>query len=350
MPGRGRPVRRRPDRAGQRSRSSATATRSTGSRPPAALVPLVRRRRRAGPWRPRRPGVRRRRRPARSPTLVDLARRVHAGDLDPRRGDRRAPVPGPAARGRQERLQAGAGAAPARARRGLAADPDDPAPARLAGDDRVEGGVERVERDLLAVHARDRAAGGPSRGGPRSTRRRSIGMLTESMPSSATPRRMNGKTVVASVGPPALPLGTPRPRRSGASAARTGASRRRPRRPPRPSVPTRAACPRRSTSSRVRIPAAPSARQPRRLLGLAGRGPDLVAAVGQDRDRRPADAARWRPSRAPGRRPGVRPRSSSATTDIAAVNPAVPMAIASRGVRPGASGTTQPAGTRWYCA
>ena len=48
--------------------------------------------------------------------------------------------------------------------------------------------------------------------------------------------------------------------------------------------------------------------------------------------------------------PGCRPRSSNATTDIAAVNPAVPIAIASRGVRPGASGTTQPAGTRWYSA
>ena len=45
---------------------------------------------------------------------------------------------------------------------------------------------------------------------------------------------------------------------------------------------------------------------------------------------------------------GERPRSSSATTDIPAVNPAVPMAIASRAVNPGISGTTQPAGTRWY--
>ena len=88
--------------------------------------------------------------------------------------------------------------------------------------------------------------------------------------------------------------------------------------------------------------------QSRRLVGLAGRRPDLVAAVGEDRQRRAADAARWRPVTRTGPSAGVRPRSSSATTDIAAVNPAVPIAIASRGVRPGASGTTQPAGTRWY--
>ena len=37
-------------------------------------------------------------------------------------------------------------------------------------------------------------------------RRRAIGTVTESIPSSATPRRMNGKTVVSSFGPPALPL------------------------------------------------------------------------------------------------------------------------------------------------
>ena len=44
--------------------------------------------------------------------------------------------------------------------------------------------------------------------------------------------------------------------------------------------------------------------------------------------------------------PGHRPRSSSAWTLIAAVNPAVPMAIASRAVRPSGSGTTQPDGIR----
>ena len=38
-----------------------------------------------------------------------------------------------------------------------------------------------------------------------SARRGSIAMFAESIPSSATPRRMNGKTVVASSAPLALP-------------------------------------------------------------------------------------------------------------------------------------------------
>ena len=37
-------------------------------------------------------------------------------------------------------------------------------------------------------------------------RRSSIGSGTESMPSSATARRMNGKTVAEKPGPPVLPL------------------------------------------------------------------------------------------------------------------------------------------------
>ena len=87
-----------------------------------------------------------------------------------------------------------------------------------------------------------------------------------------------------------------------------------------------------------------------RLVGLAGRGPDLVAAVGQDRERRAADPAATPRSPAPARRRATARAPRAPTTDIAAVNPAVPIAIASRGVRPGASGTTQPAGTRWYSA
>ena len=95
-------------------------------------------------------------------------------------------------------------------------------------------------------------------------------------------------------------------------------------------------------------PGRPERAQAVGLVGLAGRGPDLVAAVGQDR-RGPCRPPRRSPrSPGPARRPGERPRSSSATTDIAAVKPAVPIAIASRGVSPGSSGTTQPAGTRWY--
>ena len=132
-----------------------------------ALVPLVRGVVGARPWRPRRPGVRRLAgrvaRRARGPRPPRPGRRP-----DPRRGDRGASVPGPAARGRQERASTGARAAPERARRGLAADPHDPAPARLAGDDRIEGGVERLERRPPGSARRGRAGGGPSRVGPRS--------------------------------------------------------------------------------------------------------------------------------------------------------------------------------------
>ena len=88
--------------------------------------------------------------------------------------------------------------------------------------------------------------------------------------------------------------------------------------------------------------------QARDLVLLAGRRPDLVAALSEDRHGRATDATQA-PVTSTGPSPGVRPRSSSATTDMAAVKPAVPIAIASRAVSP-LSGTTQPAGTRWYSA
>ena len=47
---------------------------------------------------------------------------------------------------------------------------------------------------------------------------------------------------------------------------------------------------------------------------------------------------------------GSSPRASSSAIDSAAVNPAVPMAIASRAVRPAGNGTIQSAGTRAYSA
>ena len=81
------------------------------------------------------------------------------------------------------------------------------------------------------------------------------------------------------------------------------------------------------------------------LAWLAGRRPDLVTALGED-----ATAAEPTPPDAPvtstGPSPARRPRSSSATMLIAAVKPAVPIAIASRDVRPSGIGTTQPAGMR----
>ena len=87
-----------------------------------------------------------------------------------------------------------------------------------------------------------------------------------------------------------------------------------------------------------------------RLVGLAGRGPDLVAALGEDRQRRAADAAARaghedRP--VVGRQTALLERRRPTSP---AVNPAVPIAIASRADSPGASGTTQPAGTRSYSA
>ena len=81
------------------------------------------------------------------------------------------------------------------------------------------------------------------------------------------------------------------------------------------------------------------------LAGLAGRRPHLVTALGEDRDggrSTPPDA----PVTSTGPSPGRSPRSSSAATLIAAVKPAVPMAIASRVVRPSGIGTTQPEGIR----
>ena len=47
---------------------------------------------------------------------------------------------------------------------------------------------------------------------------------------------------------------------------------------------------------------------------------------------------------------GVMPWSNNASTDNAAVYPAVPITIDSRVVRPSGSGTIQPAGTRATCA
>ena len=76
----------------------------------------------------------------------------------------------------------------------------------------------------------------------------------------------------------------------------------------------------------------------------------VAAQTSWPRAARMATAVEPTPPDAPvtstGPSPGRRPRSSSAWTLIAAVNPAVPMAIASRAVRPAGSGTTQPDGIR----
>ena len=155
---------------------------------------------------------------------------------------------------------------------------------------------------------------------------------------------MNGKTVVASSAPPALPDDGDR----GAGPQRPQDVRqRRPRRrcpPPPPSAPTPAAgrsprSPRRGPGSRPRrgrggASARPACRSPPRPRGRASA--------------RIATAVLPTPPLAPvtstGPSPGRSPWSSSAATLIAAVKPAVPIAIASRAVSPSGSGTTQPAG------
>ena len=173
-------------------------------------------------------------------------------------------------------------------------------------------------------------------------------MFTESIPSSAAPRRMNGKTVVSNFGAAGIAAG--RDRGAGPQRPQHVRERRRPDRVDGAGPPFRLE--RLALAGHLvprQDPGRTHRQQPGGLVGLAGRGPDLVAAVGQDRERRATDAAgrTGHEHRAVG---GSSPRSSSATTDIAAVNPAVPIAIASRADRPGASGTTQPAGTRWYSA
>jgi len=103
------------------------------------------------------------------------------------------------------------------------------------------------------------------------------------------------------------------------------------------------------TSSRPRIPTAPSERSRSASSALP-----VAAQTSCPRSARIATATLPTPPLAPvtstGPSPGRRPCSSSAMTDSPAVNPAVPMAIASRVDRPSPNGTTQFAGTRSYSA
>ena len=238
---------------------------------------------------------------------------------DHRRCRRRDAVPGVSGRGGAAAPRARAAAAPRRARLtrspALLPDPDDPAAAGVPGDDAVERLLERVEGDLGAVPPRSRGRRSVARRS-HSSRRRAIGMLTESIPSNATPRRMNGKTVVCEPRAPGV-----------AGRGDRGADLERPqhvrqRRPadrvdrPGPALRFERPCPRRS-------PRRGSGSRPRPASGsrsassrLAGRRPDLVAAVRQDREGRAADpAARAghedRPViRAAGRAPRGRRRTS----------------------------------------
>ena len=102
---------------------------------------------------------------------------------------------------------------------------------------------------------------------------------------------MNGKTVVSSLAPPALP--------DAATAAPFFSVRRMYGRVARPDGidgPGPALRVERPSLSGHLVPGQDPGRtqgqQPRCLVGLAGRGPDLVAALGEDRQGRAAHAAR----------------------------------------------------------
>src|SRR5262245_3985584 len=158
---------------------------------------------------------------------------------------------------------------------------------------------------------------------------------------------MNGSTVVSSRGPPAFPDdATAAPVRSvrrtygivGPPTVSTAPAQRA----DSSGLPLSAV-----TSSRGTTPAAPSARSRASSSGLP-----VAAQTSWPRAASIATAVLPTPPLAPvtstGPSPGRRPRASSAATDIAAVNPAVPTAIASRALNPSGSGTTQPAGSRVY--
>ena len=176
-------------------------------------------------------------------------------------------------------------------------------------------------------------------------RRSSIATLVESMPRIAAPRRMNGRTVVLNAGPPALPqLATAacgrRVRRMYGIVGPPTASIAPAQRPDSSGLALSAV-----TSSRVSVAVAPSSRRRTSSSGFP-----VAAHTSWPRLANIPTANRPRPPDAPvtrtGPSPGLRPWSSRAMTLIAAVKPAVPIAIACLGVRPSGSGTIQPAGTR----
>ena len=158
---------------------------------------------------------------------------------------------------------------------------------------------------------------------------------------------MNGKTVVVRAGPPALPdAATVAPwrsvRRTYGSVAPPTASTA----PAQRSDSERPVALRRDLVAR-HDPGRAEPAQVALLVGLAGRRPHLVAALGEDRHGRAADAAR---------------RARDEDRPVAGAQPAVLQRDhAHRGReagradghrlarrQPGGHGTTQSAGTRWY--
>ena len=321
------------------SPGSATAIRSTGRRPPIAsrswrqAVVVPGHGDHAGPGfadaqatRDRGAG---RAGPAR-PCRRDDARRG-------RRRRRRSPSIRPRTSGGRSSAPSSSCAASSTERRalGLLPDPDDPATARRPGDDPVERRLERVQRDLASRARRGRAAAGRWPADPTAPRRRAIGIVHRIHPEqrdAAQDEREDRRRRASA--PPALPRG--RDRRPGPQRSQHVRQRRRTDRVDRP-----------GPSFRFERPALAGHLVPCQDPGRAHR-----PAAGRPRRScrsRPRPRSRGRPgSPAPCRRPrrdapvtstgpssGSSPRSSSATTDIAAVKPAVPIAIASRGDRPG---------------
>ena len=232
--------------------------------------------------------------------------------------------------------------------RALLADADDPAAARFARE--VASRASSRLSSVTSLHApRGRAGGGRSPGDTHSPRRRAIGTWTESMPSSETPRRMNGTPSWR--GPRRRRCRkTRRTRRSGVSAAHTAASPHRHSRPRPPTVPTRDGRPVPVTSPRSRMPNRARLRSRSLSSGL----PVAAHAPRKTRLGRIATAVPPTPPDAPVTRTGpdagsrLVPRARRPTSRP--VKPASEIVMASRGDSPGARGTTQSAGTRSYSA
>ena len=171
-----------------------------------------------------------------------------------------------------------------------------------------------------------------------------IGHSTESMPSSFTPRRMNGRTVVFRSVPPVSPEFAIAPlyiivRVSHASV----------------SPPTTSTAPAQSGFSTGRVPICSVWREitslaPSDLRYSCSPSFPVSAVTRYPRAASSRTARLPTPPVAPvtitGPWAGESPLRSRSTIESAAVNPAVPIVITSSGLRPSGTGTTQSAGTR----
>ena len=216
----------------------------------------------------------------RVPGVAELARLVHDGLLDHRRSGPPDALPGRHGAGAARRGPWPSSAASSTdRRRGVSADDaDHPPAAGGAREDPVERRLERVEGDLGHALAEAVRAEIGRRAGPRAPAAPRSGSPTESIPSSATPRRMNGRTVVLERRPAGVAGrrdGRARPERPQDVRQRRAADRVDGARPA-----GRLERPRALGGDLVarHDPGRAERPQPRLLVGLAGRRPDLVAA------------------------------------------------------------------------